>query len=255
MKRTGLFAVIMAFLLVITACGREEAKTSQVNGDASKPPALLKLNSEVLYDETTNKLSTTVTMTNPNENPVNVTFNSSQRFQLTVLKENEIVFDYGSEYMFTEAILEEEWGAGEKKVFDEVFPLELENGNYTVEIISLGQVEGAPEIAVTTQETFTVKGRSSTDDKTESTPQTAGAFRDVLIKWNDASVEVSGFTEEEEFEWAVSDGHNIFAQGAAEVTGGGFSFGILLDEAPDASQPLFLEMTPIGGETTSFRMQ
>lgn len=254
MRKIGLFAVVMAFVFIVAACGKEETKSSQVNGDASKPPAVLELNTEVSYDETTKKLSATVAMTNPNEQPVNVTFNSSQRFQLTVFKDEEIVFDYGSEYMFTEAILEEEWDAGEKKVFDEVFPLELEEGSYTVEIIGLGQVEGAPEIAVTSQETFTVEG-SPQSSNTDATPESSGPFRDVLIKWNDAIVEVSGFTEEEEFEWTVSDGHNIFAQGAAEVTGGGFTFGILLDEAPDENQPLFLELSPIGGEVTSFRIQ
>lgn len=260
MKKTWLLAVVAAFMLVVTACGKEEAKPSKVNSDSSQSPASLTLDSEVTYDESSKQLSATVEMTNPNEQPMQVTFNSSQRFQLIVKQDDKIVFDYASEYMFTESIIEETWEAGTTKVFDEVFPLELEAGEYTVEVIGLGQVEGAPEIAVTDQTTFTVEASESDateGDATESDKetQTEGAFREVNIQLNDTMIQVSGFTEEEEFEWGVSDGHNIYAQGAAEVTGGGFAFGVLLDEPPTANQQLFLELTPIGGEVTSFRIQ
>lgn len=265
MKKTWLLAVVTAILLVVAGCGKEEAKPSQVNSDSSEPPAPLTVDTEVDYDASAKTLSATISMTNPNEEAVDVTFNSSQRFQLVVKKEDQTVFDYGSDYMFTESVIEEKWDANGQKVFDEVFPLSLEPGEYSVEVIGLGQVDGAPEIAVTDETMFTVEqvetetpdeGTSETPDETPSAePQTDGAFRDVTIDVNDAMIQVNGFTDEVEFEWAVSDGHNLYAQGAAEVTGGGFSFGILLDEAPAKNQQLFLEMTPIGGEVTSFKIQ
>lgn len=265
MKKTWLLAVVTAILLVVAGCGKEEAKPSQVNSDSSEPPAPLTLDTEVAYDSSANTLSATVTMTNPNKDAVDVTFNSSQRFQLVVKQGDQTVFDYGSDYIFTESVIEEKWEADEQKMFDEVFPLELEAGEYTVEVVGLGQVDGAPEMAVTDEATFTVErpATETPDDSTSETPeetpasepQTDGAFRDVTIDLNDTMIQVSGFTDEVEFEWAVSDGHNLYAQGAAEVTGGGFSFGILLDEAPAKDQQLFLEMTPIGGEVTSFKIQ
>lgn len=264
MKKTWLLAVVTAIILVVAGCGKEEAKPSQVNSDSSEPPAPLTLDTEVSYDASANTLSATVKMTNPNEEAAKVTFNSSQRFQLIVKQGDEIVFDYGSKYMFTESIIEETWEADEQKIFDEVFPLELAAGEYSVEVIGLGQVDGAPEIAVTDETSFTVERavEEPDEDTTEtpeetpaSEPQTDGAFRDVTIDVNNTMIQVSGFTEEVEFEWSVSDGHNLYAQGAAEVTGGSFTFGVLLDEAPAEGQKLFLELTPIGGEVTSFQIQ
>ncbi|WP_074035019.1 BsuPI-related putative proteinase inhibitor [Exiguobacterium sp. AT1b] len=264
MKKTWLLAVVTAIILVVAGCGKEEAKPSQVNSDSSEPPAPLTLDTEVSYDASANTLSATVKMTNPNEEAAKVTFNSSQRFQLIVKQGDETVFDYGSKYMFTESIIEETWEADEQKIFDEVFPLELAAGEYSVEVIGLGQVDGAPEIAVTDETSFTVERavEEPDEDTTEtpeetpaSEPQTDGAFRDVTIDVNNTMIQVSGFTEEVEFEWSVSDGHNLYAQGAAEVTGGSFTFGVLLDEAPAEDQKLFLELTPIGGEVTSFQIQ
>lgn len=264
MKKTWLLAVVTAIILVVAACGKEEAKPSQVNSDSSEPPAPLTLDTEMAYDASANTLSATVKMTNPNEEAAKVTFNSSQRFQLIIKQGDETVFDYGSEYMFTESIIEETWEADEQKIFDEVFPLELAAGEYSVEVVGLGQVDGAPEIAVTDETSFTVERavEEPEEDTTEtpeetpaSEPQTDGAFRDVTIDVNDTMIQVSGFTEEVEFEWSVSDGHNLYAQGAAEVTGGSFTFGVLLDEAPAEGQKLFLELTPIGGEVTSFQIQ
>lgn len=264
MKKTWLLAVVTAIILVVAGCGKEEAKPSQVNSDSSEPPAPLTLDTEMAYDASANTLSATVKMTNPNEEAAKVTFNSSQRFQLVIKQGDETVFDYGSEYMFTESIIEETWEADSQKVFDEVFPLELAAGEYSVEVIGLGQVDGAPEIAVTDETSFTVErvAEEPEEDTTEtpeetpaSEPQTDGAFRDVKIDLNDTMIQVSGFTEEVEFEWSVSDGHNLYAQGAAEVTGGSFTFGVLLDEAPAEGQKLFLELTPIGGEVTSFQIQ
>ena len=264
MKKTWLLAVVTAIILVVAGCGKEEAKPSQVNSDSSEPPAPLTLDTEMAYDASANTLSATVKMTNPNEEAAKVTFNSSQRFQMIIKQGDETVFDYGSEYMFTESIIEETWEADEQKIFDDVFPLELAAGEYSVEVIGLGQVDGAPEIAVTDETSFTVERavEEPEEDTTEtpeetpaSEPQTDGAFRDVTIDVNDTMIQVSGFTEEVEFEWSVSDGHNLFAQGAAEVTGGSFTFGVLLDEAPAEGQKLFLELTPIGGEVTSFQIQ
>lgn len=264
MKKTWLLAVVTAIILVVAGCGKEEAKPSQVNSDSSESPAPLTLDTEVSYDASANTLSATVKMTNPNEEAAKVTFNSSQRFQLIVKQGDETVFDYGSKYMFTESIIEETWEADEQKIFDEVFPLELAAGEYSVEVIGLGQVDGAPEIAVTDETSFTVERavEEPDEDTTEtpeetpaSEPQTDGAFRDVTIDVNNTMIQVSGFTEEVEFEWSVSDGHNLYAQGAAEVTGGSFTFGVLLDEAPAEGQKLFLELTPIGGEVTSFQIQ
>lgn len=263
-------------MLVVAACSKEEANPSDVDGNTSTPPALLTLETDVSYDAESKQLSATVSMTNPNEEPVNVTFNSSQRFQMTVMNGDTTIFDYGSEYMFTESIIEETWAPGEKKVFDEVFPLTLEAGEYTVDFVGLAQVEGAPEMAVTDQQSLTVEAaevpteetpEEPADETTEETTeepaeepsdqpaQTDGSFRDVAIKLNGNTIDVSGYTDVEEFEWSVSDGHNLYAQGAAEVTSGGFTFGVLMDEEPPAGKALFLEMTPIGGDVASFRIQ
>ena len=263
-------------MLVVAACSKEEANPSDVDGNTSTPPALLTLETDVSYDAESKQLSATVSMTNPNEEPVNVTFNSSQRFQMTVMNGDTTIFDYGSEYMFTESIIEETWAPGEKKVFDEVFPLTLEAGEYTVDFVGLAQVEGAPEMAVTDQQSLTVEAaevpteetpEEPADETTEETTeepaeepsdqpaQTDGSFRDVAIKLNGNTIDVSGYTDVEEFEWSVSDGHNLYAQGAAEVTSGGFKFGVLMDEEPPAGKALFLEMTPIGGDVASFRIQ
>lgn len=276
MKKTWLLAIVTTMILVVAACSKEEANPSDVDGNASTPPALLTLETDVSYDAETKQLSATVSMTNPNEVPINVTFNSSQRFQMTVMNGDTTVFDYGSEYMFTESIIEETWAPGEKKVFDEVFPLTLEAGEYTVDFVGLAQVEGAPEMAVTDQQSLTVEAaevpteetpEEPAEDTTEETTeepaeapsdqpaQTDGSFRDVAIKLNGNTLDVSGYTDVEEFEWSVSDGHNLYAQGAAEVTSGGFTFGVLLDEEPAAGKTLFLEMTPIGGDVASFRIQ
>lgn len=269
MKKTWLLAIVTAMILVVAACSKEEANPSDVDDTASTPPALLTLDTDVSYDAESKQLSTTVSMTNPNEEPVNVTFNSSQRFQMTVMNGDTTVFDYGSEYMFTESIIEETWEPGEKKVFDEVFPLTLEAGDYTVDFVGLAQVDGAPEMAVTDQQTLTVEAaeppaeegtseepaEEPTEEPSDQPAQTNGAFRDVAIKLNGNAIDVSGYTDVEEFEWSVSDGHNLYARGAAEVTSGGFTFGALLDEEPPAGKTLFLEMTPIGGDVASFRIQ
>lgn len=277
MKKTWLLVVVAAMLIVVAACSKEEASPSDVDGNSSAAPALLTLETDVSYDADAKQLSATVSMTNPNEEPVKVTFNSSQRFQLTVMNGEKNVFDYGSEYMFTESIIEETWESGETKVFDEVFPLKLESGEYTVDFVSLAQVEGAPEMAVTDQQVLTVESvkappaevpteepsEETTDESSEepaSEPseqpaQTDGEFSDVAIKRNGTLIEVTGYTSVEEFEWSVSDGHNVYAQGASQPTGGGFTFGVLLDEEPTTGQSLFLEMTPIGGDVSSFRIQ
>lgn len=276
MKKTWLLAIVTAMMLVVAACSKEEANPSDVDGNASTPPALLTLETDVSYDAESKQLSATVSMTNPNEEPVNVTFNSSQRFQMTVMNGDTTIFDYGSEYMFTESIIEETWAPGEKKVFDEVFPLTLEVGEYTVDFVGLAQVEGAPEMAVTDQQSLTVEASEVPTEETPEEPaeetteetteepveepsdqpaQTDGSFRDVAIKLNGNAIDVSGYTDVEEFEWSVSDGHNLYAQGAAEVTSGSFTFGVLMDEEPPAGKALFLEMTPIGGDVASFRIQ
>lgn len=276
MKKTWLFAIVTAMMLVVAACSKEEANPSDVDGNASTPPALLTLETDVSYDAESKQLSATVSMTNPNEEPVNVTFNSSQRFQMTVMNGDTTIFDYGSEYMFTESIIEETWAPDEKKVFDEVFPLTLEAGEYTVDFVGLAQVEGAPEMAVTDQQSLTVEASEVPTEETPEEPaeetteetteepveepsdqpaQTDGSFRDVAIKLNGNAIDVSGYTDVEEFEWSVSDGHNLYAQGAAEVTSGSFTFGVLMDEEPPAGKALFLEMTPIGGDVASFRIQ
>lgn len=276
MKKTWLLATVTAMMLVVAACSKEEANPSDVDGNASTPPALLTLETDVSYDAESKQLSATVSMTNPNEEPVNVTFNSSQRFQMTVMNGDTTIFDYGSEYMFTESIIEETWAPDEKKVFDEVFPLTLEAGEYTVDFVGLAQVEGAPEMAVTDQQSLTVEASEVPTEETPEEPaeetteettekpveepsdqpaQTDGSFRDVAIKLNGNAIDVSGYTDVEEFEWSVSDGHNLYAQGAAEVTSGSFTFGVLMDEEPPAGKALFLEMTPIGGDVASFRIQ
>lgn len=264
MKKIWLLSIVTVMMLVVAACSSEEANLSDVDGNASTPPALLTLDTNVSYDAEAKQLSATVSMTNPNEEPVQVTFNSSQRFQMTVRDGDATIFDYGSEYMFTESIIEETWAPGEKKVFDEVFPLVLEAGDYTVDFIGLAQVEGAPEMAVTDQHALTVEAletpteettEESTEEPSDQPAQTNGAFRDVVINLNGSTIDVSGFTDVEEFEWSVSDGHTLYAQGAAEVTSGGFTFGVLLDEEPQAGKTLFLEMTPIGGDVSSFRIQ
>ncbi|MFY9857546.1 MAG: BsuPI-related putative proteinase inhibitor [Exiguobacterium chiriqhucha] len=276
MKKTWLLAIVTAMMLVVAACSKEEANPSDVDGNASTPPALLTLETDVSYDAESKQLSATVSMTNPNEEPVNVTFNSSQRFQMTVMNGDTTIFDYGSEYMFTESIIEETWAPGEKKVFDEVLPLTLEAGEYTVDFVGLAQVEGAPEMAVTDQQSLTVEASEVPTEETPEEPaeetteetteepveepsdqpaQTDGSFRDVAIKLNGNAIDVSGYTDVEEFEWSVSDGHNLYAQGAAEVTSGSFTFGVLMDEEPPAGKALFLEMTPIGGDVASFRIQ
>lgn len=269
MKKTWLLAVVTAIILVVAACGKEEAKPSQVNSDSSEPPAPLTLDTEMAYDASANTLSATVKMTNPNEEAAKVTFNSSQRFQLIIKQGDETVFDYGSEFMFTESIVEETWTADEQKIFDEVFLLdELEAGEYSVEVIGLGQVADAPEMAVTDETTFTVERETvepeadtteKSEEKSEATaapePQTDGAFRDVKIDFNDTMIQVSGFTEVVEFEWSISDGHNFYAQGAFEVTGGDFTFAALVDKASVKDKTLFLEMTPVGGEVASFNIQ
>lgn len=276
MKKTWLLAIVTAMMLVVAACSKEEANPSDVDGNASTPPALLTLETDVSYDAESKQLSATVSMTNPNEEPVNVTFNSSQRFQMTLMNGDTTIFDYGSEYMFTESIIEETWAPGEKKVFDEVFPLTLEAGEYTVDFVGLAQVEGAPEMAVTDQQSLTVEASEVPTEETPEEPaeetteetteepveepsdqpaQTDGSFRDVAIKLNGNAIDVSGYTDVEEFEWSVSDGHNLYAQGAAEVTSGSFTFGVLMDEEPPAGKALFLEMTPIGGDVASFRIQ
>ena len=276
MKKTWLLAIVTAMMLVVAACSKEEANPSDVDGNASTPPALLTLETDVSYDAESKQLSATVSMTNPNEEPVNVTFNSSQRFQMTVMNGDTTIFDYGSEYMFTESIIEETWAPDEKKVFDEVFPLTLEAGEYTVDFVGLAQVEGAPEMAVTDQQSLTVEASEVPTEETPEEPaeetteetteepveepsdqpaQTDGSFRDVALKLNGNAIDVSGYTDVEEFEWSVSDGHNLYAQGAAEVTSGSFTFGVLMDEEPPAGKALFLEMTPIGGDVASFRIQ
>ncbi|WP_236633985.1 MULTISPECIES: BsuPI-related putative proteinase inhibitor [unclassified Exiguobacterium] len=265
MKKTWLLVVVAAMMLVVAACGKEEATPSDVDGNSSAAPALLTLETDASYNADLKQLSATVSMTNPNEGPVKVTFNSSQRFQLTVMNGETTVFDYGSEYMFTESIIEETWEPGETKVFDEVFPLTLESGEYTVDFVSLAQVEGAPEMAATDQKTLSVEAveappaeessEEPTDESSEQPAQTDGAFSDVSIKRNGNLIEVAGYTNVEEFEWSVSDGHNVFAQGASQPTAGGFTFGVLLDEEPTSGQSLFLEMTPIGGDVASFRIQ
>ncbi|WP_353048444.1 BsuPI-related putative proteinase inhibitor [Exiguobacterium sp. s152] len=276
MKKTWLLAIVTAMMLVVAACSKEEANPSDVDGNASTPPALLTLETDVSYDAESKQLSATVSMTNPNEEPVNVTFNSSQRFQMTVMNGDTTIFDYGSEYMFTESIIEETWAPDEKKVFDEVFPLTLEAGEYTVDFVGLAQVEGAPEMAVTDQQSLTVEASEVPTEETPEEPaeetteetteepveepsdqpaQTDGSFRDVAIKLNGNAIDVSGYTDVEEFEWSVSDGHNLYAQGAAEVTSGSFTFGVLMDEELPAGKALFLEMTPIGGDVASFRIQ
>lgn len=272
MKKTWLLVVVL-MMVVVAACSKEEANPSDVDGNSSAAPALLTLETDASYDADTKQLSATVSMTNPNEEAVNVTFNSSQRFQLVVVNGETTVFDYGSEYMFTESIVEETWEPGETKVFDEVFPLELKSGSYTVDFVSLAQVEGAPEMAVTDQQTFTVEAEEAppaeepseepseepaeepSEEPSEQPIQTDGEFSDVSIKLNGNLIEVAGYTSIEEFEWSVSDGHNVYAQGASQPTAGGFTFGVLLDEEPTTGQSLFLEMTPIGGEVASFRIQ
>lgn len=273
MKKTWLLVVAATMMLVVAACSKEEANPSDVDGNSSAAPALLTLETDASYDADTKQLSATVSLTNPNEEAVKVTFNSSQRFQLTVSNGETTVFDYGSEHMFTESIIEETWEPGETKVFDEVFPLTLENGEYTVEFVSLAQVEGAPEMAVTDQKTFSVEAvepppaeepaeepveepaEEPADEPSEQPVQTDGEFSDVSIKRNGTLIEVAGYTNVEEFEWSVSDGHNVYAQGASQPTAGGFTFGVLLDEEPTSGQSLFLEMTPIGGDVSSFRIQ
>ncbi|MFN4214841.1 BsuPI-related putative proteinase inhibitor [Exiguobacterium sp.] len=274
MKKTWLLVAVAALLIVVAACGKEEENSSDVNGNTSAPPALLSLETDVSYDAASKQLSATVSMTNPNEEPVNVTFNSSQRFQLMVMNGETTVFDYGSEYMFTESIIEETWEPGETKVFDEVFSLALTAGNYTADFVSLAQVEGAPEMAVTDQVTFSVEAPATeapteepseepsdepaeqpSEQPSDQPAQTDGEFRDVSIKRNGTLIEVAGYTTIEEFEWSVSDGHTVFAQGASQPTAGGFTFGVLLDEEPTSGQSLFLELTPIGGDVASFRIQ
>lgn len=287
MKKTWLLALVATMMLIVAACSKDEEQPSDVDANSSTPPESLTLGADVTYDAETKKLSATVSMTNPNEEPVKVTFNSSQRFNMVVKNEDETVFDYGSERMFTESIIEETWAAGETKVFDEVVPVALESGEYTVEFVSLAQTEGAPEVAVTEEKTFSVEAAAPTptqepaetpsDDSSEEpvteTPseepaeepseqpseqpaQSSGQFRDVAIKLsNEGTLQVTGYTDVEEFEWSVSDGHTIYAQGASEVTSGGFTFGGLLSETPAEGRSLILEMTPIGGEVSSFRIQ
>ncbi|WP_445001865.1 BsuPI-related putative proteinase inhibitor [Exiguobacterium alkaliphilum] len=271
MKKTWLLVAVAALLIVVAACGKEEENASDVDGNTSTPPALLTFETDANYDAAAKQLVVRVSMTNPNDVPVNVTFNSSQRFQLMVMNGETTVFDYGSEYMFTESIIEETWEAGETKVFDETFPLDLAAGDYTADFVGLGQVEGAPEMAVTDQTRFTVEAteapaEESSEEATEEAaeesgtettegPQTDGDFRDVTIKRNGTLIEVSGFTDVEEFEWSISDGHMVYAEGAAQASTGDFVFGALLDEEPTEGQSLFLELLPIGGDVTAFRIQ
>jgi len=136
-KKTWLLVAVAALLIVVAACGKEEENASDVDGNTSTPPALLTLETDANYDAAAKQLVVRVSMTNPNDVPVNVTFNSSQRFQLMVMNGETTVFDYGSEYMFTESIIEETWEAGETKVFDETFPLDLAAGDYTADFVSM----------------------------------------------------------------------------------------------------------------------
>lgn len=152
MKRLWRMAVIVGGLIIFTGCGIDRSKEQQ-----EPVPSPLQLEVSTTYQEEAKQVEAKVFLTNQQERAVQVRFNTSQRFQLTIQSEAGIVFDYGQEYFFTQALIEETWEPGERQMFTETFDLPLEPGTYTVEVVSLAQVEGAPEIAVVGRDTIVVK--------------------------------------------------------------------------------------------------
>ncbi|WP_114571221.1 BsuPI-related putative proteinase inhibitor [Exiguobacterium flavidum] len=253
--------LLASSLLFAVGCGKETEEKTAGKSEPVKPIAI----SVAASIEEDGTIDAKVTLTNENEKKTKVTFNSSQRFELRMLDEEEQeVYLYSKDQSFTQALEEETWQAGEAKSYDVEIKQDFEPGVYQLEATSLAAAEGAPEISMIDRQTIKVEKQEvveapveEADQPVEETeeqaaaPQTKGDFRDVVIKKDGEGYLVTGKTDQIEFEWSIP---GTDKQGSMEATTGTFEVRLNMT-ADEMSQYKEVVLQSIEGEAQTFDLK
>lgn len=170
---------------------------------------------QVKAEQEGDKIDFTFQLVNKNKNTVDLTFSSSQQFDIKLSHGNQLIYQYSHEQMFSQALVEESLAPGEMKKWTETWEISqsLEPGEYEVEMILLPsqingqQVEGEPlqQAFTITLEPITSEG--DPDNQHES-------FRSVEVEGENGEYTVTGEVDTSAgvTYYEVEDGHNYFVE-------------------------------------------
>lgn len=134
MKTMGLFLLTL-FVLLLSACGQGgDSPTQGEEGNDSVTNSAWSFETKTTHDE--NELLVQMTVTNQQETKSTLDFASGQLYEMVLTDSNgEEVYRFSEGRMFSMAIVQEAFEAGESKTFEEVIALDkLDKGTYTLDV-------------------------------------------------------------------------------------------------------------------------
>jgi uncharacterized protein (UPF0333 family) len=201
------FLLFIMSIVVLSGCATQPVTQVQEGEDKMTSNPLESLETSVDVQATSDSADFFITVKNNGEEDVTLTFTSGQKFEIVVLDENnQEVYRYSIDKMFTMALQDIVVKAGEEKTWKEKWDYvsqdgqRVKPGNYKAiatvvasklngESIGRGQLKAGKE--------FVIPGQST-------------AFRNVTVSGKDGTYVVSGEARvyEATFFYAVEDGHD-----------------------------------------------
>ncbi|MGP4041825.1 BsuPI-related putative proteinase inhibitor [Gracilibacillus sp. D59] len=218
-----LISIVSLFLLM--ACGTSETKpenttnsdmgdsTEKVSSEMEDLSAIMdNLELQVAAEQQGSNIDFSFQLINKNKDTVDLTFTSSQQFEIKLYQADQLIYQYSDGKMFTQSLVEESLAPGELKKWSESWEISqtLEPGEYQVEMTLLPdkingqQVEGEPLQQTTTVSIEEMKADNSTE----------GPFRSVEAKGENGEYTVTGEVDTSvgQTYYEVEDGHNYFIE-------------------------------------------
>ncbi|UKS55153.1 BsuPI-related putative proteinase inhibitor [Exiguobacterium acetylicum] len=136
MKR--LFFVLLLLTVCLAGC---QEKKQQATKTMNEPIQIA-----VKMTEQDDMIQLDISLTNPNDHSVNVTYPSSQRFQAQLIDAKQHVkYDFEKEQVFTQAIEKDTFTKGEIKRYTVEVPIRDAGDSTEVRVSTIRQFKGANE--------------------------------------------------------------------------------------------------------------
>ena len=148
MKR--LFFVLLFFTVCLAGCQEKKQQTTKtMNEPIQIAVKMIELDDMIQLD---------ISLTNPNDHSVNVTYPSSQRFQAQLIDAKQhVTYDFEEEQVFTQAIEKDTFMKGEIKRYTIELPIRDSGDSTEVRVSTIRQFKGANEKQTTDRQRLDLK--------------------------------------------------------------------------------------------------
>lgn len=147
MKR--LFFVLLLLTVCLAGCQEKKQQATTTNKPIQIAVKMTKKNDMIQLD---------ISLTNPNDHSVSVTYPSSQRFQAQLIDAKQrVTYDFEKEQVFTQAIEKDTFAKRESKRYTVEVPVSLANDSTEVRVSTVQQFNGADEKQTTDRQSLDSK--------------------------------------------------------------------------------------------------